>query len=129
MAALTTNTGRPTREGRRVDNVPVDAAAHVRIGSLLEISAAGNVKPAVKGAGKSHYGIALTEADNSSGAAGAVTCDVDFPRVAHFQATGTAVRGKTAYAADDNTVTDVAAGASSCGRIVDVDDDGVWVEF
>lgn len=128
MTALSENVGRPHREGLAVDNVPLQANATVYQGSLLEIDAAGRVAPATKAANKVYFGIALDGAANGA-TAGEEKVDVARPRVAHFAKTGTAVRGKKAYVADDNTVTDVAAGATAVGTIIDSDDDGVWVDL
>ena len=129
MTALTQNISRPYREGDTVSGAGVQAGAHVRQGSRLEIDGSGHVAPAVKGADKSYYGVALTEGKNTGGAAGAVTVTVRLKGAFRFAKTGTAAVGKTAYLADDDTVTDVAAGASACGRIVDADDLGVWVDL
>lgn len=129
MSALSADVSRPVREGAVIAGVPLQAGAKVRQGSLLEIDAAGRVAPAVKGAGKTYFGVALGPADNTGGAAGALKVDVLRRATVHFSKTGAAVRGKKAYAADDDTVTDAPAGASACGRIVDADDDGVWVEL
>lgn len=117
MTALTQNEGRIRSDGDLVGDVPVAAGAHIRQGSLLEISATGYVSPATKGAGKTYYGVSQDEADNRSGADGALKVTTRLAGMFRFDKTGTAVRGKTAYVADDNTVTDVAAGASACGRI------------
>lgn len=129
MTALSADVSRPVREGAVVAGVPLQAGAKVRQGGLLEIDGAGRVAPAAKGANKTYFGVALGPADNTGGAAGAEKVDVLRRAVVRMAKTGTAARGKKAYAADDDTVTDAPAGASSCGRIVDVDDDGVWVEL
>lgn len=129
MTALAADVDRPVREGLVVAGVPLQAGVRVRQGSLLEIDAAGRVRPAAKGQGKTYFGVALGPADNTGGAAGALSVDVRRRATVHMAKTGTAVRGKKAYAADDNTVTDASAGATACGRIVDADDDGVWVEL
>ena len=129
MTALSADVSRPVREGSVVAGAPLRAGAKVRQGSLLEIDGAGRVAPATKGGNKTYFGVALEPADNTGGAAGAKKVDVLRRAVVHMAKTGTAVRGKKAYAADDDTVTDAPGGASSCGRIVDVDDDGVWVEL
>ena len=130
MSALSRDVSRPVRAGAIVAHVPVQAAAHVRMGSLLQIDGSGNVKPATKGASLTYYGVAESPADNTGGAAGAISVEsVRISGCAHFAKSGTAVRGKKAYVVDDNTVTDVATGATACGRIVDSDGDGVWVEL
>ena len=127
MTALTKNEGRSYSDGEIIAGVPVDASSKIFQGSLLEISSAGNVKPATKAANKTYFGVSLDEADNSSGKAGDLTVRVRLRGMFRFKKTGTAARGKDAYVADDNTVTDVATGASKCGRIVDVRGDDVMV--
>ena len=129
MVALTKNTGRPYRWGNTVTDVPVAAGAKIHLGALLEIDSDGNVKPASKGASKTYYGVAMTEADNTNGVAAALKVDIQHRYTWLFSITDTAVRGKAAYVIDDNTVTDVATGASKCGIIVDTDSAGVWVEL
>ena len=129
MAAQTQDVSRNWREGDIVAGAPLQAAAKVYAGSVVEIDATGNLAPATKAANKVYYGVAITGADNTGGAAGAQKIDVRIGATVHLAITGTAVRGKAAYLADDQTVTDVAAGASKAGRIVDVDDDGVWVDM
>ncbi len=129
MTALAKNISRAWRDGELVERVPVAASADIRQGVLLEIDGSGRVKPATKGAGKTYYGVADEPADNTGGAAGAINVRVKRRGVWLFEKTGTAVRGKDAYVADDNTVTDASTGASKCGVIVDTGDDGVWVEL
>lgn len=131
MAGLAQNISRLWRgdPGRIIERVPLAASAKIYAGSALEIDAAGRVAPATKAAAKTYFGIALEGVDNSSGKAGDLSVRVRHRSTVHFAKTGTAVRGKAAYIADDNTVTDVAAGASKVGQIVDTDDDGVWVDM
>lgn len=129
MTALSQDASRPVREGEVVSGVPLAAGANVRMGSLLEIDGSGRVAPATKAASKTYYGVAESAADNTGGAAGALKVDVRTRGCFHFAKAGTAGRGKDAYALDDNTVTDVSTAATKCGRIIDVDADGVWVDL
>ena len=127
MTALAQNTDRPLRDGHVIAGVQLQASATVYQGALLEIDARGHVKGATKAANKTYFGIAETA--GAAGATGTVTIDVRRRATAHFKTSGTAVRGKEAYVVDDQTVTDAPANASKVGRIVDTDDDGVWVEL
>lgn len=129
MTALANNISRPYRDGNTVSSRPVAAGANVRQGSYVEIDAAGHVAPGTKAVNKAYYGVALTPRDNTGGAAGAGTVTVRRIGSFHFSRDGTAEVGKLAYLVDDNTVTDVAAGASVCGLIIDSDADGVWVDI
>ena len=97
-------------------------------GALLEIDASGHVAPATKGANKTYFGTAET-AGTGTAVAGATKVRVRRNHTVLLAKTGTAVPGKIAYVADDQTVTDVAAGASKVGRIVTDGDDGVWVDL
>ena len=128
MTALAANTSRDRRPGEVVQNVPLQANATVYQGSLLEIDGNGRIKAATKGAGKSYFGVAEESAVNGA-TAGEKSIRVRRKGTFYFAKTGTAVRGKAAYVADDNTVTDASSGASSCGTIVDTDANGAWVEL
>ena len=129
MAAQTKDASRPWRAGEIVEKVGLQAGSKAFAGSLLEIDAAGDVAPATKAADKVYFGAAMAGGDNTGGVAGAVTIPVRRRATVLLKKTGTAVRGKAAYVADDQTVTDVAAGASKVGQIVDVVDEGVWVDM
>ena len=125
MGALAKNIARASRGGEVVEST-LAASTEVFGGSLLEYNA-GKVKPAAKAANKVIAGVALAGAE--SGAADTVKVPVRRRGTFHFAKSGTAVVGEVAYIVDDDTVTDVAAGSSKVGRIVDSDDDGVWVEL
>ncbi len=126
MTALSADRDAARRDGK-LFIASLVAAANVYAGALLEVDAAGRVKPATKGADKVYLGVAQHAADNSSGSAGDQKVLVHRGEAFHFAKTGTAVIGKDAYVVDDNTVTDDSTGASKLGRIIDSDDDGVWV--
>ena len=130
MADLTQDVDRPWRghPGQLIDNVPLAASATVYAGAIIEIDGSGNVAKAAKGADKVYFGVAVTGGKNGT-TAGETKITVRRKATVHLKKTGTAVRGKAAYVADDQTVTDVATGASKVGRIVDTDDDGVWVDM
>ncbi len=126
MTALSSDRDTRSRDGKFFV-ASLAAAANVYAGALLEVDATGRVKPAAKGADKTYMGVARHAADNTSGSAGDEKVLVQRGEAFHFKKTGTAVVGKDAYVADDNTVTDDSTGASKLGRIIDSDDDGVWV--
>ena len=128
MADLAQDVSRPWRDGDLVEGVGLQASATVYAGAVLEIDASGNVAKATKAANKAHFGVAVTGGKNGT-TAGETKIAVRRKATVHLAKTGTAVRGKAAYVADDQTVTDVAAGASKLGQIVDTDDDGVWVDM
>ena len=128
MGNLAQDVSRPWRDGELITNVGLQASATVYAGALLEIDAAGNVARATKAAGKTYFGYAVTGGVGTT-TAGETKITVRRKATVHLAKTGTAVRGKVAYVADDQTVTDVATAASKVGRIVDTDDDGVWVDM
>ena len=128
MTALSANVSREYRPGEVVENVPLAKTKTVYQGSLLEIDSSGNVQAATKASSKVYYGVSEEKATGGA-AHGDVKIRVRRKGTFYFAKTGTAVRGKKAYVADDNTITDVATGASSCGTIIDTDAKGVWVEL
>lgn len=126
MTALAANVSREWREGVVAD-FPVQASSRIYQGSLVEIDANGRVAAHAKAQSKTIVGVAIAEADNSSGSAGDLSVRVQVQGAFRFAKTGTAVPGKTAYAADDNTVTDASSGASAFGRILSEEDGQVLV--
>lgn len=129
MTALSADHGRPLREGN-VLTLPVLAASTIYKGSAVEVDGDGHASAAVKGANKTYMGVSLGHADNSAGVDEAISVDVQRRGTFLFAYDGTEPDvGDEVYLADDNTVTTVAAGATKFGRVVQVADDGVWVEF
>lgn len=129
MANQTADVSRDWRDGELFEDCPLAAGSRVFAGSIVEIDAAGNLSRAAKAANKTYFGFAVTGGDNTGGSAGDVKITVRRKATVLLAKTGTAVRGQAAYIADDQTVTDVAAGASKVGRIVATDDDGVYVDM
>jgi len=136
MAALTQDRAIVRRSGRDLA-LPVEANSKIWGGGIVVVNANGN---AVKGAatqnGLRAAGIAEDPADNSSGAAGAIT--VSTLRGCFRLANGTAADllaradiGATCYVIDDQTVgkTNGSTTRATAGIVRDVDADGVWVEF
>lgn len=128
MAAQTQSVARPWRDGRVIEGVGVQASAVIYAGALLEIDTNGHVAPATKAASKVYFGIADEPAAGTA-TAGETKVRVRRNATVAFVKTGTAVPGKAAYAADDQTVTDVSTAASKVGQIVAADNDGVWVDM
>lgn len=130
MAALTKNSERRQRPG---DRGRVELAANVKVyqGSLLEVDADGRAKAAAAGANKKYIGFAVQEGDNTGGAAGDVV--VEYVRAGAFHlsaATSGANKvdiGDDVYAADDDSVDLTSNARTKLGKVIDKDDDGVWV--
>lgn len=134
MTALSANTSRAVREGQYA-RPGLQANARVYIGSLVEVDGDGHIKAAVtasSGRGRI-FGVA-EEAATGSSTAGETKVRVRTRGTFHFAWGGTSGAndiGQQVYVVDDNTVKEAAGNGAntgeSVGRIVDVDDDGVWV--
>lgn len=128
MAALQRNSGR-TRvgDGRRFGN-PVAAATRIFDGAMVALNAAGDAIPAIPTAARMR-GVALHEADNADGTAGAISVETD--RGPFLVANdGTVDRthiGGDVFVVDDNTVG--AAGTLVAGKCLDVKAAGITVEI
>ena len=135
MTALSTNISRAVREGQYAI-YGVQANATIYAGSLLEVDGDGHVKAAARAADSARgriIGVA-EEAATGSSTAGETKVTVRIRGVFHFAwggASGENDVDTVVYAVDDNTVTETAGSGANegerVGRIVDVDDDGVWV--
>ena len=119
MAALD---GNARRAWRAADVVvcEVRAGAHVRQGAVVAVDADGRVAPATGAAGLTVLGWSEEEADNSAGAAGAVSV-----AVRHHGAVRLPVKsgdspdvGDIVYCENDNDVTTTSGGRSRLGRVV-----------
>lgn len=132
MTALTKGRNTPERAGNQFED-PVAAGETIFEGSLVALDASGNAVPGSTATTLTARGRALEQADNSGGAAGDIDVKVE-AGVYRFVNSGadpidrTHIGGK-AYIVDDQTVaaTDGTGTRSEAGRIVDLDDDGVWV--
>ena len=134
MAALTAARAAPVREGR-VLRGHVGASTTIHAGGILEISAAGQVSAATEGANKTYWGLALESIATGAGETG--TIEIQHGAVVHMftdasldtAAEKLAAIGDEVAIIDDQTVTAATGGKSACGRLVDFDDDGVWIKL
>lgn len=132
MTALTKNTPR-TRvgEGRRFRD-PLAAATRVFAGAMVALNAAGNAIPAIPTAVRVR-GVALAEADNSDGLAGAASVDIERGPFLFANSTAAPVTrahvGANVYVVDDSTVGSASAGTIVAGKCLDVTPEGVVVEI
>ncbi|NEX47608.1 hypothetical protein [Pseudotabrizicola algicola] len=132
MTALTKNAPR-TRvgEGKRFRD-PVAASMRIFAGSMVALNAAGNAVKAIPTATRVR-GVALAEVDNSDGAAGAASVDIERGPFLFANDTTNAVTrvhiGGTVYVVDDNTVGSASAGTIAAGKCLDVTPEGVVVEI
>ena len=122
-----------------VFQMPVARGAVIEDGTIV-VSDGGYAKPGRLAPGLIYLGRADSSADDSEeatgvpGGSGELTVLVrrdgwfQWSSVAGADAITQADVGKTAYIHDDRTVTRNEAGASPAGLIIDVDEEGVWVE-
>ncbi|MEK6674831.1 MAG: hypothetical protein AABZ47_04155 [Planctomycetota bacterium] len=104
--------------------LPVAAAKHIYKGGFIGSNSAGYAQPLV--AGDPFAGIAYEEADNTTGAAGAMTVRVyTFGDFGHALSGATiAHMGRPVFASADNTLTFDGAGQSYLGFVQDVPANG-----
>lgn len=115
--------------------VPVAAGAKIYAGALVAASATGYAQPGGVATTLTYLGRAEQYADNTGGAAGAITVQVRRKRAFYWQNSGTdpvtqASLGKTAYIVDDQTVSATNGGntQSAAGIVVGLDANGVWID-
>lgn len=115
-----------------------DVAANVKIwqGAIVALSATGYATPGATATTLVADGIAAQTVDNTGGSAGALKVPVKkgtfrFANSASTDAITRAEIGDDCWIVDDQTVakTDGGTTRSKAGRIMDVDAQGVWVEF
>jgi hypothetical protein len=135
MTALTADRNTPRAEGD-IQSFPVLAATKVYAGSIVVLDSSGWAKPAVTATGLVCVGRAESQADNSSGANGAINVDVRFGTFRFGNSTGSdeitkAEIGDDCYLVDDQTVakTDGTSTRSVAGKVIQVDAQGVWVKM
>lgn len=118
-------------------SLPVAASTKIYQGSLVGQDSAGRAIPATATSAdklRPAVGRAKAQADNSSGAAGAIYLDVDrgvfsFANSASTDALTIADRGRLCFVVDDQTVARTSSNGARvvAGVVEDVDSDGVWV--
>ena len=137
MAATTVSIVTPTRPGNIIV-VPVAATTKILQGTLVCRNAAGNAVPGSDTASLVVLGIAAEEVDNTAGAAGDVTVQVERKKAFYLQndptnpVTIASIGTAGAAVIKDNQTVCVAAGATNdipVGKPLEVDANGVWVEI
>jgi hypothetical protein len=134
MAALTKDRSTPSRDGKFL-HFPVKAGVKIFAGALLAHTT-GFAKPAITATGLIALGRADGFVDNTNGADGDVFVRIKRGDVFRFDnlATDLVPRshiGTDCFIVDDATVasTDGAGTRSIAGKVIDVDDDGVWIKI
>ena len=133
MAALTSNRYTKHRDGL-VSAHPVKAAVRIYKGSLVCADSTGFAVPGADTASYVFLGIALEEANNTSGANGAQTVRVQTLGVFSFAKSGSITQanvGVNLYIADDQTVALAATTTNDilCGQLEALDGNDVWVRI
>lgn len=135
MAALTKDRMTKEQAGTVFDD-PVAAATQMYAGSLACLDASGNLVPGSTATTLTARGCAQQNVDNSSGAAGDLTCRVKtgvylFANSAAGDEITRAEVGDSCYIVDDQTVakTDGTGTRSVAGEIINLDTAGVWVKI
>lgn len=132
---LAAERGTKSRDGKTFSRA---IAANVKIyqGALVCLTAAGYATPGAVATTLIADGMALATVDNSVGAAGALSVEVEkgvfqFKNSAAGDAITIAELGDDCYVVDDETVAKTNGGAtrSIAGKIVDLDAQGVWVRI
>jgi hypothetical protein len=136
MVALTADRKTAERKGLRY-NFPVDGGSVIFLGAMVALNAAGYLVPASADSSLRVVGVAMEHKDATGLADGILRCEVS-PGIFRFANTsaGDAITlvngiGRPAYVVFDNQValTDNGGARPIAGLIVDVDEDGVWVDF
>jgi hypothetical protein len=135
LTALTSDRNTPRIE-RTKRVFPVAAGAKIHAGGIVGVNAAGNAVPFSTATGLKGAGRAERLADNTAGAAGAISVEAAVGTFRYENSASTdlitkADIGADAYGVDDQTVAKTSGtnSRSIVGKIHDVDDQGVWVTF
>lgn len=109
MTALTRDRATSYREGIEVE-FPVAASTKIYAGSMVCVNADGYAAPAADTSGYRFVGVAMEQADNSSGANGALVVRLRRVGVFEFDAASLtqAKVGDAMYTVDDQTFADTA---------------------
>ena len=121
----------PSRAGEAIQ-VPIAAATLIYAGTLVALDADGRAVPAADTAGLRVIGRAEATVDNSTGAAGALSIDIQRGVFRFANSTGSAVVaatvGKIAFVEDNQTVALASTHSVKAGRVIAVTDAGVFVD-
>lgn len=133
MTVLTANRYTKHRDGI-ITAHPVKAATKIYKGSLVAADATGYAVPGADTSGFSFLGVAIEEADNSGGAAGALSVRVQTSGIFSFAKSGTITQasiGAALYIVDDQTVGLAATTTNDihCGRLEALDGSDVWLRL
>lgn len=117
MATLTKNQTRDFKLDEFVEDFPMIASDIVYAGAAVTLDSSGNANPLQTD--EEFAGFAMAKADNSAGAAAAITVPVRIRGFIKLSVTGVTAQsdyGDTVYATDDNTFTLTASGGLAVGK-------------
>lgn len=111
---------------------PVSAGVKIFEGALIAATAAGFAQPGTSAANLTVLGRAESDVDNSAGADGdkLVTARLDLAFRYDNDSVAPVTRAHLmadCYIKDDHTVSSDNTDRSRAGKVVDIDDDGVWI--
>lgn len=136
MAALTAPRSTPEKLSPRTRVVPVAANAKIFAGGMVQINASGFAVAGTATVANITLGRAKASVDNTGGANGAITVEVErgvflYANSASTDLIARTEINKTIYLVDDQTVakTDNTGARPAAGTCYDVDAQGVWVRF
>ncbi len=135
MTALDQDRNTPERSSDK-RALPVKAATKIFAGSIVAVDSTGHAVPMTTATDLKGIGRANIFTDNSGGANGAKTIEVEtgvfrYANSAAADALARADIGSDCYGVDDQTVakTNGTNTRSIAGKVFDVDAQGVWVKF
>lgn len=137
MAALTKDRSTPARDLEHVSH-PMKGGVKIFAGALVVLDANGWAKPGATATGLKSVGRAERQVDNAAGADGDAFVLVNRKKAFRFDNLATdlvdrTMIGNDCFIVDDATVAATNGGnpatRSVAGKVVDVDENGVWVKF
>lgn len=113
---------------------PVAASTTIYAGTMVALNSSGYAIPAADTAGLLVIGRAEEYVDNAAGSAGDLTVNCRKGVFRYANSGSAAVDavadvGKFAFVEDDQTVAETSTHSVKAGIVVDIDDDGVWVDM
>lgn len=121
--------------GGKMLYLPVAAGKKIHQGALVVVNAEGYAEPGRKAEGLKAAGRAENTADNTNGTAGETGVNVQRGVFSYDNTSVAADKIKqvnlfdSCYILDDETVTMLAVGTSTAGKIIDITEDGIAVEI
>ena len=135
MTATTVERNTSRRDAAQFE-LPAAASANLLAGTIAMVNTSGYAEAGATATSRRGVGVVEVTADNTSGAAGAISVRVRrgcfaFANSASTDAITRGDIGNTVYIVDNQTVakTDGTGTRSPAGVVRDVDAKGVWVEF